>query len=601
MTNVPTRLPEFPSSLRWLERPPCCVATGLRGHVAGVLLWRLGCVHSRQALAELASLPREFAGRAFAAIAVHTPVEPAEHDDARLRRVLDALAVPVTVAVDAERALASLLAVASLPTLVLVDVDGTIAFCGRGEPVRLRLVEAIESLLRRAERAGTAARVPFATCAPVPSSWSSSPRLAPRAIAVDGEHLWVAAAGHRRIYVVDRLGRVVRTIGSGKVGADDGEAAVATFHTPNGLCVHGGYVVVSDAGTHTLRAIDRATGAVATWCGTGRRSTDRLGGGFGDHQGLCSPAGLTGLAALAGHGNGLYFAQAGGHQVWQFDPDTQAASAWLGNGERSLRDGGEEATFAEPFGLAATETDLFVADAGNGALRRIDLGHNFVRTVVQSLARPTAVAVCGDAVFVAASWQPAVWCWREGAAASVWVDAAAGLVEPVGLAVSGAELWLADVGADCLFTGAPEVGAELRRVTLSDVPELPAPEPLDPTFARLARPVRLPEFADVTLHIALPCGPEEQLDTTAPCEVDLIDEAVPVLACDRHVVASFEDGCAVLLAPIGDRGPGTLRIRVQATVRVGPTAAPRPRRWLYVVSVEVGSGGDVVVAIAPAT
>lgn len=597
MTDVPPRLPEFPASLRWLERPPCSVATGLRGHVVGLLLWRLGCVHSRQALAELASLPREFAGRAFAAIAVHTPIDPAEHDEARLRRVLCTLAVPVTVAVDAERALASLLVVASLPTLVLVDVDGTIAFCGRGEPVRLRLVEAIEGLLQRAERAGTAARVPFATCAPVPSV----PRFTPSAIAIDGEWLWVAAAGHRRVYAVDRNGRVVRTIGSGRAGAADGDAAIASFHTPNGLCVHGQHVLVSDAGTHTLRAIDRTTGAVATWCGTGRRSTDRLGGGFGDHQGLCSPAGLTGLPAFAGHGNGLYFAQAGAHQLWQFDPETQAASAWLGSGERSLRDGGEEATFAEPFGLAATETDLFVADAGNGALRRIDLGHNFVRTVIQSLARPTAVAVCGDAVFVAASWQPAVWRWREGAAATVWVDATAGLVEPVGLAVAGAELWLADVGADCLFVGAPAAGTELRRVTFSEVPELPPPAPVEAALARLAMPVRVPEFSDVTLRIALPCGPAEQLDTTAPCEVDLIDEAVPVLACDRHVVASFEDGCAVLLAPIGDRGHGTLRIRVQATVRLGPTAAPRPRRWLYVVPVEVGSGGDVVVSIALAT
>ena len=62
MTSVPPRLPEFPASLRWLERPPCSVATGLRGHVVGLLLWRLGCVHSRQALAELGFIVVELDG-----------------------------------------------------------------------------------------------------------------------------------------------------------------------------------------------------------------------------------------------------------------------------------------------------------------------------------------------------------------------------------------------------------------------------------------------------------------------------------------------------------------------------------------------------------
>ena len=581
MTDAPTQLTAWPAKLQWLDRPPLALATGLRGHVTVLLLWRLGCVHSRLALAELASLQQQFAGRACAVVAVHTPVEAAEHDTARLQRTVAALAVPVTVAVDAEGALRRTFAATALPLLVLADVDGAVAFCGRGEPIRMRLHDAIESLLQRAERRGTAARVPFVALRAVPPTlWM------PTALAADGELLWVAAAGHRRIYAIDAQGRVQRSIGSGRVGADDGAAEVASFHSPNGLVVHGAHLLVADAGTHTLRAIERATGVVATWCGNGRRSTDRHGGGFGPQQGLCAPAGL------AVHESGIYLALAGAHQLWQFDPDTQAAAAWSGSGVRSLRDG-EEPTFAEPMAIAVVEQAMLIADAGNGALRHLDLGHNFVRTVAQGLARPTAVVVRGEAVFVAASCASAVQRWQESAGLVDWMGAAAGLREPVALASVGAQLWIADVGADCLFYGDPDqLDAALQRVDLAGAPALP-PLPEDAPGALLAVPLQVPEFSDVTLRVELPCAADEQLDGGAPIEVDLVDEATPVLACDRQAMATADAGAAVLLAPFGDRGHGALRVRVSATVRRGPTAAPHPRRWHYVVPVEVGAGGEL--------
>src|SRR5687768_15105845 len=86
VTASPVQLPEFPASLHWLDRPALQVATGLRGHVAAVLFWRLGCVHCRHALAELASLQSEFADRPFAVVGLHVPTSAGERDDARLTR-----------------------------------------------------------------------------------------------------------------------------------------------------------------------------------------------------------------------------------------------------------------------------------------------------------------------------------------------------------------------------------------------------------------------------------------------------------------------------------------------------------------------------------
>jgi hypothetical protein len=586
MTTAP-KLLELPATLRWFGRPALGASTGLRGHVTVLLLWRLGCVHSRQALAELVTVQREFHGRAVAVLAVHTPVAAAERDDARLARTLARLPAPLTIAVDADHTLLRAFGGTSLPLLVVADAAGTVVFHGRGEPFRTRLVDAVEALLQRAEILGAAARVPFAAC-----EVARGTGILPTAIAAADDGLWVAAAGHRRVYQVGRDGAVLRAFGSGLCGATDGGAGSARFVEPTGLLVRGAQVLVADAGGHTVRAIDRTTGTVSTLCGTGRRSTDRIGGGFGNQQGLATPH------SLAPGDGGVILAQAGSHQLWQFDPETLACSAWLGSGTRSLVDGGEGAAFAEPLGLGAGGASLYVADAGNGALRHVDLGHNFVRTIARDLLRPAAVAEVGSDVLVAASWQPAVSRVHEGGATDVWVDDGEGLVEPTGLAVDDGRVWIADVGADCLFVGDP-AQRRLQRIDLRGAPPLSSPA-ADPAFATLAAPLRLSEAADVMLRIDLPCDDDERLDTSAPCDVDVVDEATPVLASDRHAVAAFEAGCATLLCPVGERGAGALRIRVQATVRRGAEAVPRQRTWRYVVPVEVGPDGvvDAVVRAA---
>lgn len=586
MSATPHRLPDLPASLRWLDRPPLGSFRGLRGHVVVLLLWRLGCVHSRLALAALAALQRDFAGRAFAALAVHTPIEAAELDEARLRRHLAALPLPITAAVDAQRLLLGAFAGRALPWLVVAEVDGTVAFCGRGEPARGRLVDAIETLLRRAEREGRAAP---ATFAPVPAP---VPAPQPGGLAADGGTLWVAAPGHRRVFQVDREGRVLRAIGSGSAGAADGAAEVASFVLPAGLCLRLGHVVVADAGSHTLRAIDRVTGNVATWCGDGRRSTDRHGGGFGDQQGLCAPV------APCAHAGFLCFAQAGAHQLWRFDPETLAAGSWLGSGARALRDGAEPA-FAEPLGLGAGQDELYVADAANGALRRIDLGGPEVRTVATGIARPAAVAVRGREVFVAAAWQPAVLRWRDGEPPEVLFDAAHGLVEPNGLTFVDGELWIADAGAGCLFAGVPQRGGALRRVDLSAVPALP-PRNVGLPAAALAEPITVAAHADATLSIDLPCGPGEAVDAGAPCSVDVADDGDGLLAGDRHAAAMVERTAAVLALPVDGPGQGTLRVRVQATVR-GADGTPRARTWHFLVPATVAAGAAAVASIGQRT
>jgi len=579
VTALSERLPELPD-LRWLDRPALQVATGLAGHVVVVLLWRLGCVHSRQALAEFARLQVEYARRPFAVVAVHVPTCAAERDEARLRAVLQDLDGPLAVAIDDRRALSGLLGVSTLPMFVLADAAAAIRFRGQGEPNRLPLVDAIDRLLAEAGQNGRAAAVPFAPCA-----GRRERSLVPCGLAAFRGELWLAAAGHRRVLVADTDGRVLRAIGSGAVGADDGVAARATFRSPAALCALEDHMLVADAGSHTLRAIECRTGEVATWCGTGRRSTDRQGGGLARDQGLCSPVGLF------VHEGAVVVAQAGAHQLWQFDPATRAASAWFGTGKRAETDGGDEAAFVEPWAATSFAGSLWVVDAGGGTLRQLELGHHRVHTVLRGLARPTAVVAAADALWIAASWQPAVLRYDPaGGVLETRFDAAHGLVEPVGLAVAGDRLWIADAGTACLFE-ADLASGSLRRVPLRDVPALP--EASGAGLADLAANLVLRAFCDVTLRVALPLPAPWQLDQKVPLEVNAIDEGRPVLACNRNAVATVEAARAVVLLPVAGVGRGVLRLCVRGAARQGPAGTSCTATWTYVVPVEASLDGQM--------
>lgn len=576
MPAPPTRLPEFPASLQFLDRPPLSAATALRGQVAAVLFWRAGCVHSRHALADLAELARGRADQPFAVLAVHVATEPAERDLARVARACAHARSAVVVAADIERALARAVGVAALPTLVLVDGDGDVCFTGTGEPDFARLALAVDALLETLRESGRAVAEPLRPVAPPPLSGPC-----PTAIAIHGDRVWIASAARRSVIRLSTEGAF--------------EAEVPGFELPAGLVVHDGRLLASDAITHELCDVDDEDGGVETVLGLGHRGADRFGGGFGTQQELCSPVGL------CSHEGAVYFAQSGGHQVWQFDPETQAASAWLGTGRRGLADGSEDAAFAEPLGLACDGDAIFVADAGNGAVRAVELAHNHVSTIARGLARPAAVAVRGGEVFVAVSHGPAVVRLADGEAEEL-CGAADGLVEPVGLAFRGEELWVADAGAPALFVVEPwATPPAVRRVAL----ELPPPPEPDcaRSAVRLAAPIEVLEFSDVTLRIHLPCAADERLDPDVPCEICLVDEREPVLAADRSATVSVAGEHAEVLVPIDDRGAGVLRVLARATVRVGSEGRPEAREFRYVVPVTVGVAGaleaEVRAAMAP--
>ncbi len=113
----------------------------------------------------------------------------------------------------------------------------------------------------------------------------------------------------------------------------------------------------------------------------------------------------------------IFIADSGNHRILQCRPDGTVQRIY-GQGEPGMMDGaGHEAAFRRPQGLAIIGHRLFVADAGNEALRTIDLARGTVETVAgtgrsgqplttpvegrfAALGEPWGLATDGERLFV---------------------------------------------------------------------------------------------------------------------------------------------------------------------------------------------------------
>ncbi|MCP5016310.1 MAG: thiol-disulfide isomerase, partial [Ketobacter sp.] len=145
---------------------------------------------------------------------------------------------------------------------------------------------------------------------------------------------------------------------------------------PQGLAFTEDGLFVADTGNHLIRFIDLNTESVKTVAGNGELDIPRFGSFDALRVKLRSPWGL------AIKGNNLYIAMAGTHQIWRFNMTNGNIEHYAGSGREGLRDGPLAlARFSQPSGLSIAHKWLFVADAEDSAVRRIDLEQAQVETL----------------------------------------------------------------------------------------------------------------------------------------------------------------------------------------------------------------------------
>jgi thiol-disulfide isomerase/thioredoxin len=383
--NDRPRAPELDPGFAWLNTDrPLGFAKELQGQVVLLDFWTYCCINCMHVLPDLAYLEDKYRDQPFQVIGVHSAKFTNEGQRQTVRAAVGRYEIAHPVVIDENMRLWSEYAVRSWPTLVLVGADRKIIGAVAGEGNREALDRAIAAALEEGRAAGTLAQGPLrierersvraATGLAFPGKVLADP-------AGEGR-LFIADSNHNRIVVAtlpDREGRsrLVRTIGHGRVGREDGPAAAASFNHPQGLALSGETLYVADTENHLIRAVDLASGEVTTVAGTGVQGYDRSGGKTGTQQVLNSPW------DLALEGSTLYVAMAGQHQLWRIDLPVGFARAFVGTGRENLVDGPTEAAaLAQPSGLSLAGNYLYFADSEVSAVRRVDLADEKVETLL---------------------------------------------------------------------------------------------------------------------------------------------------------------------------------------------------------------------------
>jgi hypothetical protein len=153
--------------------------------------------------------------------------------------------------------------------------------------------------------------------------------------------------------------------------AVDGAAGAATFNEPTGIVADGTNLYVSDSWNHKIRKIVIATGEVSSFTGvSSTRGVASAADGAGTNATFNYPTGITADAT------NLYIADAFNHKIRKVEIATGVVSSVTGlanaPGVLGAADGlATTATFNAPFGIVSVGTSLYVADGYNKNIRRL--------------------------------------------------------------------------------------------------------------------------------------------------------------------------------------------------------------------------------------
>jgi sugar lactone lactonase YvrE len=206
----------------------------------------------------------------------------------------------------------------------------------------------------------------------------------PEGVAVDSSgNLYIADTGNQRIREVTASTGIISTIaGTGTSGysGDGGVPTNAKFHTPIGIAVDStGNIYIADTNNNRVRWIQKSTGYIYTLAGTG--TTGYSGNGGSAAAALLSiPNGV----AVDGSGN-LFIADTGNGSIRKVILSTNIISTVAGKGLGGFSGDGGLATSAKMSSPQAVAVDsngnLYIADTGNYRIRKVTKSTGVISTV----------------------------------------------------------------------------------------------------------------------------------------------------------------------------------------------------------------------------
>jgi sugar lactone lactonase YvrE len=167
-------------------------------------------------------------------------------------------------------------------------------------------------------------------------------------------------------------------------GTSDGTGSAARFDGPDAVACDGaGSLFVADTGNYTIRKVDIASGTVTTLAGRARA------GGSDDGIGTAALFFQSGGLACDDAGN-LFVADTGNHAVRKIEVATGRVATLAGSATSAGKaDGiGTSARFDDPVGIVFDgKGNLFVGDVNNHTIRKIVIATQTVGTVAGTSGR----------------------------------------------------------------------------------------------------------------------------------------------------------------------------------------------------------------------
>ncbi|MBI5410881.1 MAG: hypothetical protein HZA21_02710 [Nitrospirae bacterium] len=169
--------------------------------------------------------------------------------------------------------------------------------------------------------------------------------------------------------------------GSQDFNGDGGTATAASLSNPRAIAVDAaGNIYISDSTNNRVRKVDAATGNITTVAGNGARDFSGDGGPAAKAS-LAFPMGLT----VDREGN-LFIADARNHRIRRVDAKTGVITTVAGQGIRGLGgDNGPALSALMSYPTSVTldkEGNVYIADSENGGIRRVDKKTGIISSVV---------------------------------------------------------------------------------------------------------------------------------------------------------------------------------------------------------------------------
>ena len=222
-------MPELPRGLEWLNSRPLSMKN-LKGKFVILDFWTYCCINCIHILPELKKLEQAYPNQ-LVVIGVHSAKFETEKDSKNIAEAILRYEIEHPVINDKDHLIWRQLGVRSWPTVLMVDPEGQVIWGNSGE---FRFPE-VDAILKagipyyREKKVLDESPIQFELLALQPRP--ETPLRFPGKVLADGpgNRLFITDSNHNRIVITDLNGKLLETIGSGRMGADDGDYARCSF------------------------------------------------------------------------------------------------------------------------------------------------------------------------------------------------------------------------------------------------------------------------------------------------------------------------------------------------------------------------------------